>query len=73
MGTRTRLALLLLIAVLGDRDPIKRPPGLSPQGAIAVAKCPRGHKCDGKPGGLYWCEIDAKWFDPSKNEWAETS
>jgi hypothetical protein len=70
MGTRTRLALLLLIAVLGDSNPLNKPPGPSIQDDIAIAECPGGHKCDGKPGGLFWCEIDAKWFDPDKNEWA---
>jgi len=69
MGTRTRLALLLLTAVLGDNDPIHPPPGFSTQGDITIAKCPRGHKCDEKVGDFYWCEIDGKLFDASENKW----
>lgn len=66
MGTRSRLALLMVIGVLGSTPPA-RPPGFN-GGPTSVAKCPQcGRESTRKSGTRYQCRIHG-WFVPAAPE-----
>ena len=70
MGTGTRLALLMLMAILGKYDPHRPPGGRSgvPAVGVGIAPCPLCDELsDTKPGNLFWCEDCRIWFDSDGN------
>ncbi len=63
MGTRSRLALLVLTGILGS-TPIGRLPGWNGTPA-KPATCPDdGAESIEKSGNQYWCRICESWFTP---------
>jgi hypothetical protein len=75
MGTRSRLTLLMLTAILGKGAPMRPPGGPSgvPESGPSTAPCPRDREpCDIRSGNLYWCEDHRIWFDLDGNVYNET-
>jgi hypothetical protein len=73
MGTRSRMTLLMLTAILGKGAPMRPPGGPSgvPHGP-GMANCPiGGEQIDTRVGNLYWCEDHSIWFDSDGNVYDE--
>lgn len=74
MGTRSRLTLLMLTAILGKGPPMRPPGGPSgvPRDGPGIAYCPiDGEPSDTRSGNLYWCEDHSIWFDSDGNIYRE--
>jgi len=67
MGMGSRIALLMLVAILDSAYPPSDPPGAGQKAAVETAvhsAC--GTKSAVKSGNRYWCRECGEWFTPDE-------
>lgn len=76
MGMGSRLALLMLTAVLEDAYPPGVPPGAPverPDPDFETAFCPVcGTESSETQGNRYWCQVCGIWFTPDETATTRT-